>query len=346
MTEHRAYAVTCGRRRRATRAAWPPGVTAPVQYGRRLAALALYLHQVQLLPLARLTQLLQEVCGTALSVGTVAALQRRAAVKWQACGADLAPRVRQEPAVKHLDETGLRAEGRLHWLHVVSTARWAHFRVDRRGAVGTDLNGCVVHNRWPPYFRLTGAQHALCNAHHLRELQAVVDHEGAAWAGRLQRLLRRALRATELAQGPVPVRLVARIQRRYDQIVAAAVAWHEAQPPLPQLGRGRPRRPPAHNLARALQQRRTETLCFLTDPAVPFTHNQAEQDLRMIKTRQKISGGFRTLRGAADFALLRSVETTARKLGWNRFAIWLRTPAELAAALDQALQADLQRAPT
>ena len=237
----------------------------------------------------------------------------------------LAQRVRQEPTVQHLDETGLRAEGQLHWLHVASTARWAHFRVDRRGAVGTDLKGCVVHDRWPPYFRLTGAQHALCNAHLLRKLQAVVDHEGEAWAGRL----------------------VTRLQRRYDQIVAAAVAWPAAPPPLPQAGRGRPRRPPAHNLARALQQHRTETLRFLTDPAVPFTHNQAEQDLRMMKTRPKISGGFRTLRGAADFALLRSVATTARKQGWNRYTIWLRTlPADLAAALHQALLTDLHRAPT
>ena len=128
------------------------------------------------------------------------------------------------------------------------------------------------------------------------------------------------------ARGPGPSRLVARIQRRYDRIVAAAVAWHEAQPPLPQQGRGRPRRRPAHNLARALQTHRAETLRFLTNPAVPFTHNRAEQVLRMMKTRQKISGGFRTLTGAADFALLRSVETTARKLGWNRYELWRRTP--------------------
>ncbi len=346
VTAHRAYAVTCAGCPRTTRAAGPGGVTAPVPYGRRLAALVLYLHQVQLLPLARLTPLRQEVCGTALSVGTVVTLHRRAAETWQACGADLARRVRQEPTVKHLDETGLRAEGRLHWLHGVSTARWTHFRVDRRGAVGTARNGWLVHDRGAPYFRLTGAPHARCNAHHLRELQAVVDHDGEAWAGRLQRLLRRALRATELAQGPVRVRLVARIQRRYDQIGAAALAGHEAQPPLPRPGRGRPRRRPAHNLARALQSYQAETLRFLTDPAVPFTNNRAEQDLRMMKTRQKISGGFRTLRGAADFALLRSVETTARKLDWNRYELWLRTPAELAAALDQARQADLQRAPT
>ena len=133
---------------------------------------------------------------------------------------------------------------------------------------------------------------------------------------------------------------------RVDKRLYLPQAWHAAPPPLPQAGRGRPRRPPAHNLARARQQHRTETLRFLTDPAVPFTHNQAEQDLRMMKTRPKISGGFRTLRGAADFALLRSVATTARKQGWNRYTIGLRTPAELAAALDQALQTDLQRAPT
>ena len=133
-----------------------------------------------------------------------------------------------------------------------------------------------------------------------------------------------------------PRALVEQIQRRYDQWVGEALAYHEAQPPLrpPQKGRrGRKKRRPGHNLALRLRDRKQDVLRFVSDPGVPFTNNQAEQDLRMMKLRMKISGGFRSEQGAQDFATLRSVLSTARKQGRNRVEALLQGPEVLLAGL-------------
>jgi transposase len=129
-------------------------------------------------------------------------------------------------------------------------------------------------------------------------------------------------------------RRVARFQRRYAAIAAAGLAFHEALPPLPARGsRGCPRRRTGHHLLLRLSTRRDDVLRFLTDPRVPFTNNLAEQAARMMKLRQKISGGFRSEQGARDFAVIRSVIATAKKQGWNVIHTLTQPPALLVAQL-------------
>ena len=179
--------------------------------------------------------------------------------------------------------------------------------------------------------------HGLCNAHHLRELEALAKIDGEDWARRMQQLLRRANRVVGIVRerGQVlPRSLLERIQRRYDQLVREALAQHEALPALPSGRRGRKKRRPGHNLALRLRDRRESVLCFLSDARVPFTNNQAEQDLRMMKLRMKISGGFRSEQGARDFATLRSVLSTARKQGLNRIEVLLQGPTALWAKVE------------
>ena len=141
------------------------------------------------------------------------------------------------------------------------------------------------------------------------------------WARRMQQFLRRAWRVARMARErdiAVPGRLLARLARGYDRLLVEALAFHESQPPLspPRPGRrGAPKRRKGHNLALRLHERKDATLRFLTDPQVPFTNNEAERDLRMMKLRQKISGGFRSRSGADDFAILRTVIATAQKQG-------------------------------
>jgi transposase len=116
-------------------------------------------------------------------------------------------------------------------------------------------------------------------------------------------------------------RLVECFERRYAAIVAEGLAFHEAQPPLAKKGpgkrRGRTPRRTGHNLLLRFETRKADTLRFLHDPAVPFTNNQAERDGRMMKVKQKISGGFRCDASAADFAAIRSFISTAKKQGWD-----------------------------
>ena len=335
VTEHRAHdcrCVTCGTR---TRAAFPQGVSAPVQYGERISAFVLYLLHYQLLPEQRLAALMADLFGVKLVTATIARISQDCAHRFR----DFADAVRDHVAsapVKHMDETGFRISGKTQWLHIASTVWLTFYRVSaKRGSLLAKVTGIVVHDHWKPYYTMTGVLHALCNAHHLRELKALVEIEKEDWAHNMQRLLRRACHATNLAreQGvSLKPGLIALFDRRYDAILAEGLVFHEAQPALAKARRrGRPPRRVGHNLLLRLSNRKHDVLRFLTDPAVPFTNNLAEQDGRMMKLRQKISGGFRSEDGAKDFAVIRSVLSTARKQGWNMLQTLTNNPARLIA---------------
>ena len=180
--------------------------------------------------------------------------------------------------VKHLDETGFRIGGKTQWLHIASTILLTFYRIStRRGSLLANLVGVVVHDHWKPYYTLKGVLHALCNAHHLRELKALVEIEKEDWARRMQRLLRRACHAVNLAREqdvPLKPRLIALVERRYDAIVADGLAFHEAQPVLARTKpRGRPPRRVGHNLLLRLGTHKQDVLRFLTDPRGPV-HQQ------------------------------------------------------------------------
>ena len=323
VTEHRAHCCCCGACGEHTRAAFPEGVSAPVQYGPRLAAVVLYLLHYQLLPEQRLAELMADLFAVKLASATLARISRDCAHRFQGFAQSVCALVAAAP-VKHLDETGFRIAGKTQWLHVFCTLWLTFYRTcPSRGSLLAGITGIVVHDHWKPYYTLPGVLHALCNAHHLRELHALVEIEKEDWARHMQHLLRRACHAVNLARErgcALSPSLRALIDRRYDAILAHGLAFHDALPPLAAgqpKRRGRKRRRVGHNLLLRLSAYKPDVLRFLTDPRVPFTNNQAERDGRMMKLRQKISGGFRSTDGAADFAVIRTLLSTARKQGWD-----------------------------
>ncbi|MCP5092677.1 MAG: IS66 family transposase [Gammaproteobacteria bacterium] len=339
VTEHRAHRCRCGKCGAQTSACFPEGVTAPVQYGLRIMATVVYLLQYHLLPEDRLAELMAVLFGVRLVPATIARMSRHCAGRFGQFVEVVCEQVKTA-RVKHMDETGFRAGGRTQWLHIASTALLTFYQVSaRRGSLLAGVIGIVVHDHWKPYFTMEGVLHALCNAHHLRELKALVEIEKEDWARKMQRLLRRACHAANLARDrgvPLKPGLITLFERSYDAIVDKGIAFHEAQPPLnPAVAkghakpRGRPRRRTGHNLLLRLQSRKEDVLRFLTDPDVPFTNNQAEQDARMMKLKQKISGGFRSQQGAHEFALIRSFISTARKQGWNVIQALIQNPETL-----------------
>jgi transposase len=323
VTEHRAHICSCAQCGKRTQAAFPEGVTAPVQYGARICATVVYLLHGHFVPEDRLAQLMRDLFGVGVVPATIARMSRSCADRLRS----FVDVVRQEVCrakVKHLDETGFRLGGKTQWLHIASTALLTFYRVcAERGSLLAGVVGIAVHDHWRPYYTMKDVLHALCNAHHLRELKALVELDREDWARKMQILLRRACHAINLARERgirLKPRLIARIERRYDAIVAQGLAFHQRLPALPRAERGtRPRRSRrvGHNLLLRLDQCRADVLRFVHDPNVPFTNNQAEGDARMMKLRQKISGGFRAQASADDFAIIRSVLSTARKQGWN-----------------------------
>ena len=343
VTEHRAHVCTCGSCGIQTRAAFPAGVAAPVQYGARIEAFVVYLLHAQLLPEKRVAALIADLFGVALTTATIATISRNYAEGLRPFTETVRDHIAQAP-VKHMDETGFRITGKTQWLHVASTLLLTFYRMSsKRGSLLSGVSGIVVHDHWKPYYTLEGVLHALCNAHHLRELQALVEIEKEEWARKMQRLLRRACHATHLmrdADEPVHLRprLIALIERRYTAILAEGFAHHEAQPPLVPPAeqakrRGRAPHRVGHNLLFRLRDRRADVLRFLYDPTVPFTNNLAEQDGRMMKVKQKISGGFRSDEGAEDFGIIRTMLSTARKQGWNLLQALIGNPETLIAKL-------------
>ncbi len=307
--EHQAEVKWCPECHGPVAAEFPAGIEAPTQYGPRFLALLVYLRDQQLLPLARICQMAQDLWNQPLSKATIERAVRCMADELAPFHDAIADVLKRTPQL-HADETGLRVNGQMHWLHVLSDSQTTWYGVHRkRGHVAMEdfsilphYRGRLVHDELSAYWRY-GREHILCNAHHLRELIFADEEEHQPWAKDLKRLLERA-HAQRLRQGHLTPRQAQRCLERYRRLLA------EASPPEGSK---------AHSLRRRLMKFENQTVAFLYDPAIPFTNNQAEQDLRMMKVQQKISGSFRTLDGARLFAQIRSYISTLRK---QRQSIW------------------------
>jgi transposase len=341
VTEHQASVHRCGRCGGVSKAAFPEGVASPTQYGERFRAAAVYLNVQQLIPEDRTAQAMSDLFGAsqvsaASVVGWVGKKAEQLTPVYQGIGERVAA-----AKVRHLDETGYRIAGRLQWLHTTSSLGFTFYRAgEKRGDIPRDLQGgVVVHDHFKPYYGLPEVDHAFCNAHILRELQGVIEFGQEPWAEPMRDMLldaHEAVRAARAAgESALPAEQVEAFVERYWAAVRMGLAWHRELPKLSTTakGRGRPKHRPGHNLLDRLKKFKTETLRFLTDFDVPFTNNLAEQDLRMMKVKMKISGSFRTLEGARIFAILRSIVSTARKQGCNILQILTATPEQLMQSL-------------
>jgi transposase len=341
VTEHQATIYRCAQCRGVTKATFPEGVVSPTQYGERIKAAAIYLNVQQLIPEDRAAQALSDLFGAPLicPASIVAWVEKKAeelSQVYEAIGQRVA-----EVAVRHLDETGYRIAGKLHWLHTTSSLAFTFYRAgERRGDIPTDLQGgVVVHDHFLPYRGMDAVDHAFCNAHILRELQALIEFDKEPWAELMRDTLLDANAAVNAAReagaSALPPETLAAFVERYWGAVRLGLAFHRQLPKLEtkSLTRGRPKQRPGHNLLERLKAFKTETLRFMSDFDVPFTNNLAEQDLRMMKVKMKISGCFRTLEGAQIFARLRSVVSTARKQGANILKTLAASPTQIRLAL-------------
>lgn len=328
VVEHRLMSCRCACGATTTAAA-PAGVAAAVQYGPRMAAAGVYLMVAQHLPVERAAAVLADLLGIPVSVGWVAGLTGRAATALTG----FAERVRQlvvHAVVVCFDETGLRVDGRTRWLHVACTPLGTVYHLDdQRGSDAIDALGILaaleadqvaVHDGWRPYLRPGYQQvaHAMCNAHHLRELLgwAQTDPVTQSWAADLAGLLREGHQLVEQARAAgadhLDPAVLADLLRRFQQGI---IDGYAANPP-PTRGRGRG---PVRCLIDRLRGLMIETWRFATDFRVPFDNNQAERDLRMAKLQMKISGCWRTVAGAEDWLRVRSYVSTVRKHHINAF---------------------------
>lgn len=322
-TEHRAQKRQCDCGKETT-AEFPAEATAPACYGPVLRAYVCYLVTRQHIPIARVAELLRDAYGAQVSTGVIISMVREGAAMLEEFLAQMQEHLVASDVV-HADETGLRVEAKLAWVHALSTTALTLYHLDdKRGTDAMDamgviehLQGVLVHDGWAPYRKYKNVTHALCNSHHCRELEATGEVDGQGWAKDMIALLCETWHLVLEAKADGRVALYADqlvdIHLSYDKIIAAG---HAANPELVPTGkRGRAKRTKSANLLRRLDIYSDDVLRFCTDFRVGFDNNLSERDIRMVKIAQKISGGFRSTEGAKAFLACRSYLSTANKNG-------------------------------
>ena len=329
VTEHQVEAICCPACQHVTTAPFPVGVDAPAQYGPQMQALAVYLSQFQLLPLERIQQLCGDLLGCQLSEGTLANWIQDAARTLEPTML-LLKQLLLGSRLDHVDETGARVKGLLHWFHVNATQWLTLYSWHRkRGQEAMDKIGILpnyvgraIHDRLSSYDRYS-CTHSICGAHLLRDCTLVAEQDQQPWAQAMVELLMSMCQIAELwrATGATALPKAERdgLVLQYFEILQQGFAAHRMQTPSPEAPipkkPGRRKQDASKNLLDALLARAEQVLAFLDDLSVPFTNNLAERDLRMIKVQQKISGTFRSEQGATAFCTIRSYLSTLRKQG-------------------------------
>ena len=305
-------------------APFPEGIKKAVQYGINVKVQSVFYSNYQLIPNLRTAETLQDQMGIPVSTGSVFNFNKQAFCLLTPFEAYVKKKL-IESGVLHADETGINRDGQRIWLHSYSNGLWTYFfpheqrGKDAMDAIGVlpSFRGVLCHDHWKPYFRYTECEHSLCNAHHLRELERAWEQDSQEWARDMRDLLKEINVAVDDAGGCLKTADSNTFRKRYRDLLEQADK--ECPPPdeskREKGKRGRLKRSKARNLLERLRNFEKEILRFMDEPDTPFTNNQGENDLRMTKVQQKVSGCFRSAEGAQIFCRVRSYLSTCRKHG-------------------------------
>jgi len=326
VTEHQAERKICPRCGCLNKASFPEEAGQATQYGSRLKSIAVYMSQYQLIPYDRLSEIFLELFKHKPSQATL--VEANLACYEMLEKAEEA--IKNElinSAVVGFDETGIRINGLREWLHVACTGSLTYYMAHHnRGSKANVAMGILplflgiaVHDRWPTYHTFD-CLHALCNAHHLRDLLEIDEQDNQMWPIKMKDLLIEIKKLTDerrAADSWLEPDEFEQFEKKYDLIIQMGLLENPPPDPPPNTDlpkkRGRKKQSAAKNLLDAFVDYREEVLMFMHNPAVPFDNNQSERDIRMAKLKQKISGTFRSWLGAQVFCRVRGYISTAKK---------------------------------
>lgn len=319
--EYQQYANTCPCCGAYCRVDFPSEVRAPVQYGSGVKALSVLLSNSFCLSYSKISQLFEDLYGYRINGHTLFQANIDAYEALEASEKAIQDQLCQQE-VAHADESGLRVGGKLHWVHSLSSEKLTYLFVHpKRGKKALEseasllpkLTNWLVHDCWASYFPFEGVKHALCGAHILRELQALIDRK-SHWAEQMHKFLIDLYKKSQ--SGTEAIKATRQIQKRFDRICYAADL--EEPEPIPRA-RGKPKTSKGRNLLNRLIKHQQALMAFAFHQQVPFTNNLAERDIRPVKLKQKVAGCFRTTQGANYYARIQGFVSTTRKNQRNTF---------------------------
>jgi len=328
VTEYQVHTKRCSCCKAINKGTFPEDITAPTQYGKRFCAAISYLSVHQMLPYERITQVMDDLFGHPISEGVILNALSRVETHLSSFNTRTKETLLQS-AVLHADETGINVRGTLHWAHIALSHSVATCLLHpKRGAdalkqmdILPNYTGIAVHDHWKPYESIGGSfEHAFCNAHHLRELRRVSEQDHQLWSEDMSKLLlsahQKVTKAKANGREALSPRMIKRFNTWYDTIIKSASVYHTVS--QKETGkRGRVKQTIAKNLLDRLIKYKDETLRFVTNFNVPFTNNEAERGLRMMKVKEKISGCFMSQKGGRIFMNIYAYILTIKKNGIN-----------------------------
>lgn len=325
--EHRAEVKKCPKCRRKNTGKFPKGITNTVQYGEKIKAVSVYLTQYQLIPYKRGSELIADMFGINLSQGTMVNFNNRCHEKLEKVEDNIKNSIINSQGAVHFDETGIAIDKKRQWLHVASNDKYTYYEAHKkRGKEAiSDINilpnftGTAVHDCWKTYHLYSNCNHALCNAHILRELNAILELEKQNWAEPMKKLLVEIKKEVDLSYNIANALTLDKIEafeKRYAQILEDGFK-EDYIANSKEYSEKKVRKSTSLNLLNRLSGYRDQILAFMYDFDIPFDNNLAERDLRMTKVKQKISGTFRSSDGAKAFTRIRGYVSTVRKNGLN-----------------------------
>ena len=341
--EYRGESLVCPHCHQSVKSIFPKGITPLTSYGPNLKAVGVYLQNEQLIPAERCSEIIQDLFNISVSHATIYNWRTEGYWQLQSWDKELRDYFKKgsKDIIAHADETGFKIEKKNYWLHVLSTELFTFYGVHKkRGSAALNhfgilkgFTGKLVHDSYGSYFKCTACTHVLCNAHLIRELSFLSEELHEEWAGKMITLLSGLHDKVQEYKSKGKVGLSTwekkQVSNQYDQILKSGFKFHAAK--AAENGdngslsgkRGRKKQPKGKNLLDRLRQHKSAVLLFAFDFKIPFTNNLAERDLRMNKVKIKISGCFRSIHGAHEFALIRGFLSTARKHG-KRIIVELR----------------------
>lgn len=302
---------------------FPEIVKKEAQYGPNIKSLAVYLKHYGFISYDRIAELFKDVFKAKISQGTLVNIINE-------CSNRVLPIVEYikkgliDSEVCHFDETGIQIEGSLHWLHSAGTDRLTCYAPHKnRGQDAMQeigilpyFNGIAIHDYWKSYYKFTECKHGLCNYHHLREL-IFFEEKGEKWALKIKSFLLD-IKKEKDENGYLSTCKIKRYKKRLRRLINEGIKIYPEKIKKNKC-RGRPGQSKEYNLLKRFRDRLDEVLRFIINPSVPFGNNLAEQDVRMTKIQQKVSGSFRSMKGAVSFCMIRSYISSIRKCGLSVF---------------------------